>query len=85
MNEQEQELRQVNKFINDLWLQLIKKHYTSKPDPATQNWHDIINDAEALGLKYDARARSLPANLINAFLDYLDGKEYEMRKGRDVQ
>ena len=78
------ELKTVNYFINDLW-QFVKKYYTPKPDPATQNWHDIINDAEALGLKYDARARSLQANLINAFLDFLDGKEYEMRKGREMQ
>ena len=84
MSDKELKLREIWSFLKDLW-QLIKKYYTPDPDPATQNWHDIINDAEALGLKYDARARSLQANLINAFLDYLDGKEYEMRKGREMQ
>ena len=81
MNEQEQELRQVNKFINDLW-QLIKKYYTPDPDPDALYWQELIAEANNVGEKHKGR---LQWNLINAFLDYLDGKEYEMRKGREMQ
>lgn len=81
MNEQEQELREINKFINELWLQLIKKYYTPEPDPYAPYWAQLISEANALGEKHRGR---LQWNLINAFLDFLDGKEYEMRKGRQA-
>ena len=84
MSDKELKLREIWSFLKDLW-QLIKKYYTSDPDPDAVRWAEVLNEAEALGLKYNARARTLQANLINAFLDYLDGKEYEMRKGRNVQ
>lgn len=70
-------------FMKDLW-QFIKKHYTSNPDPDSVYWATVLNEAEELGLKHDARPRTLQANLINAFLDYLDNKDYEMRKGRQA-
>lgn len=75
-----EELKTVHDFMNDLW-QYIKKYYVSAPDPAAVDWHAALAEAEALGVKYDARAGMLEANLINAVVDYLDGKEYEMRKG----
>lgn len=79
-SEFETELHKVNKFINDLWL-FIKKYYTADPDPSAIDWHAALAEAEALGVKYNARSGMLEANLINAVVDYLDGKEYEMRKG----
>ena len=77
----EDDKKKISPFMSDLW-QLIKKYYAPDPDPEAPYWQQLIAEANALGEKHKGR---LQWNLINAFLDYLDGKEYEMRKGaRDV-
>ena len=74
----EDDKKNISPFMSDLW-QLIKKYYTPDPDPGAPYWKELISEANALGKKHKGR---LQWNLINAFLDYLDGKQYEMRKGR---
>ena len=81
--DKENQLRKMWDFIKDLW-QFIKKYYVAEPDPDAVPWSDVLNEAEALSLKHGAKPRTLQANLINAFLDFLDGREYEMRKGREM-
>ena len=76
----EDDKKKISPFMSDLW-QLIKKYYTPTPDPDAPYWQEVINEASALGEKHKGR---LQWNLINAFLDFLDGKEYEMRKGREI-
>lgn len=80
MDEKEKSLRNIWSFLKDLW-QFIKKYYTPDPDPCAPYWAQLISEANALGEKHKGR---LQWNLINAFLDYLDNKEYETQKEKQA-
>lgn len=56
--------------MTDFW-KFIRSNF-SRDDP-----EKTVSDAKELGRKYNAEVNSLPANLINAFLAYLDSEAYE--------
>ena len=63
-------LSELAGFMTDFWV-FMRKNLQSE-DYAT-----IVKEARSLGQKYNAEVHSLPANLINAFLAYLDKEAYE--------
>ena len=63
-------LSELAGFMTDFW-EFMRKNLQSE-DYAT-----IVKEARSLGQKYNAEVHSLPANLINAFLAYLDKEAYE--------
>lgn len=63
-------LSELAGFMTDYW-KFIRDNFSGSDS------EKVVSDAKELGKKYNVEINSLPANLINAFLAYLDSDVYE--------
>lgn len=88
MDEHEKELRELWNFMKDFW-QVIKKYYACESQP-NEFWGRLGDDLSAISRKYGFykpesrttdRRKLIMKNLVNAFLDAQEGRDWLERHG----
>ena len=75
---------EVRSFMADMW-EFMKKYFNPEDGSSSIYWKSVIADARSIANKYEVTIGTdskeqkglLYANLINAFLAYLDKEAYE--------